>query len=434
MDSPGDFIETYLEYVGETWGESPVIFHRWCAVSTLAACLQRKCWLPWGNYIYPNLFVLLVAESGIRKSTAMNPAIGLLRYFPPDQVVLGPSSTSREALVRRMSDIAFTYKDPREDNEEVTHQSITIFSPEFAVFVAMNATNLVENLTNWYDCDENWNYDTITHNLLVIPRLWVNLIGAITPSLVTTHLPQETIGGGLTSRMIFVYAEKKEKIVVFPPEPDLALKTKLLQHLSQTLKCSGPFQITEAFKKYYEEWYIESETNPVFDDPRFRPYMTRRASHLLKLSMIMNASRTTSMLIEEQDIARAEALLRETEFNMPKVFRSYGRREFANYIINVRAFIQSKQLTTMLAVRQVFSRDLSKEELSEIIALLANEDPPAIQIGKERNSQGRVGFTLEWVKERKEPSNDNGKQKRPLQSGRKQEEESPGGGNPDEGP
>ena len=58
-----DWIEGYLAYTEDS--EPPQLFKEWCAVSVIAAALQRKCKLEWGTTVfYPNLYIVLTAPAG----------------------------------------------------------------------------------------------------------------------------------------------------------------------------------------------------------------------------------------------------------------------------------------------------------------------------------------------------------------------------------
>ena len=302
-----------MDYVQES--EAPKIYQQWCAVSMIASCLQRKVWLPWGEYYYPNMFILLVGSSGVRKGTALSPARALLRALPQEEVVFAASSTTREALIGRMHKVQLPYPDPRrdlEEGEEAFHRSITVFSPEFSVFINRNTTELTQNLADWYDCPDLWDYETKGRGVESVSYMFVNLLGATTPDLITKHLPQEIIGGGLASRMIMVFADVREKDVIFPPNPEDTKeeRQKLLYNLHHILRMTGEFTVTQGFKDFYKEWREDDSINPTFSDRHFEAYMTRRPSHLLKLSMIMSASRNDELVIQKQDIERADVFLR----------------------------------------------------------------------------------------------------------------------------
>jgi hypothetical protein len=70
----GSWLAGYEEFTEDF--EPPRIFNRWVGLLTLAAATQRRVWLEdANNAIYPNLFVVLVASSGVGKTSAMREAL-----------------------------------------------------------------------------------------------------------------------------------------------------------------------------------------------------------------------------------------------------------------------------------------------------------------------------------------------------------------------
>ena len=76
--------------------------------------------------------------------------------------------------------------------------------------------------------------------------MWANLLGATTPHAINAYLPLEAIGGGVTSRIVFVYADGKKKIVIMPSY-DEDLKKALLQDLKEIHALVGSFGYTDGY-------------------------------------------------------------------------------------------------------------------------------------------------------------------------------------------
>ncbi len=76
-------------------------------------------------------------------------------------VKLAAESLTREALIEILADSAETYTpDSGDYTQLVIHSSITIFSPELAVFLGYNQPTLISALTDWWDCRDPWSYHT----------------------------------------------------------------------------------------------------------------------------------------------------------------------------------------------------------------------------------------------------------------------------------
>jgi hypothetical protein len=361
-----DWLSSYIEYVEDT--EPAYIYKIWVGMSTIASCLQRKCFAQWDKKIYPNLYVVLVGPSGCRKGTAMYPAASMLDELG---IKRAAEAITREALIRELRTSSNTHIDPKTERP-MMHSSLTIASEELTVFLGYNNLQLISDLTDWYDCKQRWTYRTKNQGSDEIQGVWVNLIGATTPDILQATLPTDAVGGGLTSRIIFSYAAKKGKIVPVPflINNNQELRDNLVMDLSEICTMVGQFKFTDTFVNKFADWYVSQEDHPPFDDYRFGGYIQRRPTHMIKMSMIMSASRTNDMIITERDFDSALDLLLATEREMPKTFGGYGQSENASMLPRIMAEIGNKKETTFPDLMRKFSRDVTPRQLQEIIYTL----------------------------------------------------------------
>lgn len=356
-----DWIEAYLSYVENT--EPAEQFKLWTAISCIAACLQRKVVLEYGALtLYPNMYVVLVAPSGGRKGTAMGPGYKMLREL---NVRMSAEATTREALIRALNTSSDT--DIQEETGDMyLHSSLTIYSQELTVFLGYDNKQLMSDLTDWYDCRERWTYDTKHQGTDAIINIWVNLFGATTPSLLQTTLPQDAIGGGLTSRMIFVFAPKKGKIIPRPTYKE-DLYVKLIHDLEQIKMMTGTFKLSDDFIQAYERWYLASESKPPFDDDRLAGYLERRPNHVLKLSMIVGASEGSTFNLKEKHFNRALTILDTAEKQMLQVFKGIGKSNLAALIARMQAILATKQRMLFSELTQRFLHDADEFSINRAI-------------------------------------------------------------------
>lgn len=334
-----NWIEAYQYYTENS--EPPTLFRKWTAISCIAAAMQRKCCIHWGTSLtfYPNMFIVLVGPSATGKGTAMNPGLDIISDIP--SIRLSSNATSLQALIRSLKDTNLTDLDLK-TGDQTYHSSLTIFSKEFTVFLGYHNHELMASLCDWYDCDKKWTYDTISRDKEEIIGVWVNLIGGTTPDLIQSSLPIESIGGGLTSRIIFVFEEKKGKLVTMPvqTQKELELREYLLHDLEKISMLSGTFSYTEKFVDLWTEWCIDAEGNPPFYDKKFEGYIGRRRTHLMKLSMIISASHGQHDLsVSRDDLADAIELLDEVEGKMEYTFKGVGQSNIAALINQSTAFL-----------------------------------------------------------------------------------------------
>jgi len=371
-----DWFDSYIWYAHgdpkNPHSEPPLNYHRWMAVTTIAAALQRKCRIRWGSItFYPNFYIILVAPAGqARKGTAMDFAKGFL-----DQLMIPMSSdaTSLQALIRRMSECTNTEEETEKGYFE-SHSSLTAFSPELTVFLGFANKELISNLCDFYDCRSRFEYDTISRGMEEIIGVFLNLVGATTPELIQGSMSADTIGSGLPSRMIFVYEPKIVKRVVYPffalSEEGKALEQQLINDLTQIRSLRGDFKISKNFLDLWMDWYGNYPDICPFDPAHFGGYWERRPTHIMKMSMVMSASRSNDMTMTEVDLKRSIKMLEETEQKMNNVFNLMGQSDQAGNIQKVMNFVAKFGEVSMSQLMQEFLMFVSEAELDGILGSL----------------------------------------------------------------
>lgn len=361
-----DFIDSFMEYTDNS--EAPAVFRKWVAVSIVAAVMQRKCWLAWDTITYPNMYIILVGPSGCRKNTAMNPAQEILRAIG---MPLASESITREALIKELNE--HEYSAVTADGRAITHSSMTIFAKELTVFLGYDNRQLIMDLTDWYDCDDSWTYRTKGSGTNSIIGVWVNMLGGTTPTLLNSTLTSEAASGGLTGRMIFVYAGKKGKSVPFPHllKVNDNLRDGIINDLNTIAMMGGEFKIDEDFFNEYAKWYPQYEQNPPFHDDRLAGYVERRPKHMLKLAMILSASRSDSRIMTVADMHKADALLREIEVNMPRVVAGIGKSDIGDIVTRVLTEIASNKSMLRSELMARHYNDVDRDGLNRVLATLS---------------------------------------------------------------
>jgi len=377
LDPNKSWLDHFVDYTDNS--EPPLLYRKWTAISVVAAALQRKVSLEWGTYkLYPNMYIVLVGPPAARKGTAMSPGSKMLRRLG---VKLAAEATTREALISTLKESFITSVTP--DGGTITsHSSLTIFSPELTVFLGYNNVILMADLSDWYDSADRWTYRTKNSGTDEIDGVFVNLLGATTPQLLQTTLPQDAIGGGLTSRIVFVYEEKKGKVVAAPflTEKQANLEEQLQEDLDRIYMLTGGFQITKGYMERWKEWYEHQDAHPPFNDEKFAGYLGRRQTHVQKLSMIICASYQVKsgqkeLIITLDHLNEAIELLEETEIKMPNVFGGFGQNPLASVMDKILKHIRNaKGRVGIKTISKMFLYDANKNDIALILETLESGD------------------------------------------------------------
>jgi len=203
------------------------------------------------------------------------------------------------------------------------------------VFLGYNNVQLMMDLTQWFDCKDEWTYNTKDETLRdEIKGVWVNLLGATTPRMIRMSMPMDAIGGGLTSRIIFIYEDRAAPPVIFPfkTQEQISLEALLEDDLAIIhTEIIGQFKFTEDTLKEYAFWR-ESQNNTKYVGTQFEAYSTRRPIHHLKLSIILSASRSSEKIVTKEDFLRAIAIFERAEVKMLNTFAGVGESPDAGVI------------------------------------------------------------------------------------------------------
>ncbi len=362
-----DFLDAYVQYAKNS--EPPLIFHPWIGISMLAGALGRKVHTSLGfETLYPNLYIILLAPSGCRKSTAIN--IGRQLMSPIAGIKIGAQATTREMLIKDMAESMVTAFD--EEDSPFFHSSFTQIASELHVFLRKQNVELLADLCSWYDCDSPWENRTKTAGVDTINGICLNILGATAPEYMSSMFPVEAIGGGATARMIFVVAHTLSKLIPDPvlTEEQVALGQVLVNDLEQINMIVGEYTKTKEAQDYYDIWYVKQGENPPLKDPRFLRYCGRRGAHVHKLSMICAASRHSKTLIELQDLQRAIKLLELAEMKMEQAFVGVGESRYVYEMMLIMRYFEAHGRATDRELMEALYRDIDAMTMNIVLKTL----------------------------------------------------------------
>lgn len=361
-----NWIQAYLAYTAES--ESPEEFHKWVAISVLAGALRRRVFFAMGYFnLYANEYIVLVGPPGrCKKSTAMRIGRTILTGIP--DIKFTTDSVTRERLIQ---DLTQSYADG--------HSSMTAYSSELATLLTSSGMDMVSFLTDIYDSPPEWSHQTKMGGTNKIKAPYLNLIAATTPDWIAKAMPMDTVGIGLTSRVVYVYQDTpriKDPFPVLSAE-QIELQQLLVKDLNQIAMLSGQFELDPKAKAFYSEWYKArlAQPNPT-GDSRLNGYFERKPMHVLKLAMVVSAATKDGLVLTEFDIQHALILLEEVEERMPKVFANVGKNPLAADTDEVESAIAEKGSEGMGTGELLgrFKHALRKDELAEVLATLLDRN------------------------------------------------------------
>jgi hypothetical protein len=232
---------------------------------------------------------------------------------------------------------------------------------------------MITYLTDLFDAQKiPWKYRTKHAGNNVIPSVFLNLLAATTPESIASSLPSSAIGTGLTSRIMFAWADKKYKKVCYPEETEeeIILKEKLLKDLYLISRMVGEFTFSSDCKKKFEEWYNNYEPNSrtrLCKDPAFTGWYARKPLYILKLAIIYSAATSHNMVVTWHHILSAITTIEGTELLMPNVFKAVGRSTIAADVDLVVEIVKARKWITEKQLLSLVWRDIDSNKLDNVL-------------------------------------------------------------------
>ena len=331
----------------------------WCGVSAVAGALRRKVWIDQAYFKwYANFYIVLVAPPGVvSKSTTSATAMSLLKKVPGIQ--FGPDIVTWPALVMSFADSAETFEYPPGVHNVMS--AMTLESSEFGNLLNPQDREMVDlYVTLWDGKQGAMRKETKTSGNDEVLNPWINIIACTTPSWIAGSFPEYMIGGGFTSRCIFIYAEKKAKRVSYPsrvvPKDLHRMEADLVSDLGRIARLTGEYRLTEEAFEWGDAWYNRHNDHPPvhLNDDRFGGYLARKQTHIHKLAMIIAASQSDALWITAEHLAIAERMVSDLEPDMAQVFAKIGRSDDSMHSERLLNYIkQSGKVEWEVAFRHV---------------------------------------------------------------------------------
>jgi len=339
-----NWLAAYSDYT--QYSESPNQFHFWTGVATIAGSLRRRVWIDEMYFQWtPNFYIVLVGPPGVAaKSTSIGTGFALLDKVKG--VKFGPNSMTWQALTFALSEAGESMK-----LGELYYpmSCITCSVKELGTFLRPDDGELIDVLTDLWDGQlGTWRRDTKSEGQQEIENPWINVIGCTTPAWLQANFKESMIGGGLTSRIVFVYGDKKRRLV---PYPSLAIdkewfakqKTLLIEDLNEIAKMKGPYELTPEARAWGVAWYEQHwSTRPQhMASERYKGYIARKQTHIHKLAIVVAAAQRDELTITEPDLETCHMIMTELEDDMQKVFESLGGGDASSNVRELLAYVRA---------------------------------------------------------------------------------------------
>lgn len=298
--------------------ETPKSFIRWAGLSAIAAVAKNNVFLDKHYYkLYPNIYVMLIAKSGMRKSFAVFVAKELVKAVGNTRVISGRNSI--QAIIKELSS-AITSDNGGPPN---TDASALIASGEFANLLVEDPQALTI-LTDLYDGHYNpsWTNTLKGSGVEKLKNISLTLLGASNQTHFKDRVSGIDITGGFIARTLIVLETKKNRINPLTEEPKISFNiAPLVERLKEISTLKGSFIWDPFGKKVFEDWYAQFSALENSDETGT---MERMHDHVLKIAMLYSLSEKNELILMANNVNRAIKTCQEFTANVKNVTAGSG--------------------------------------------------------------------------------------------------------------
>lgn len=306
---------TWIEKVIEQHKEfeAPLTFYFWSGLAAISAVAKDNVWLDQQLYkVYPNIYVMLHAKSGLKKGPPISMANQLVSQVNGTRIIRGRSSI--QGILKKLGT---AYTEP--GGVVVNKATAFISSSELSSSMVEDRayTNI---LTDLYDRNYNeGDYESLLKSdSFKLRDATLTILGGTNEAHNEELFGKKDIQGGFFARTFIVFADKRNKInslvrrIENPPDyKELAI------YLKEINKLRGPFHILDKTEagEYYHEWYTKfaSETEHIEDETGT---LNRFGDSVLKVAMLLSLSEhaelTISLKAMQEAVIQCEKLIGHT--------------------------------------------------------------------------------------------------------------------------
>lgn len=281
--------------------ESPTFYHLGGLMTAVSASMRRRGVIDMEFFqVYPNLYTLLIGDSGVKKSSAAKFAIDIVRDADTDLHVMPREASPQAAVaalqarhtVRGISDGLFYSPELSVTFSEATYKR------DFGVWIS-----------EWYDSDEKWDRQLQSTGLISLENLYITQLGCSNQTWLR-NLPKEMIKGGYFPRTWILYANKK-RVQKWKPRLNKREREAIVNALRR--KIAGvpeTLRMSPDADRMFERWY-EHKLPKLAEacHPSMKEYYQRIHIIAMKIAAVLHVIDDTGDVISSETAAKAITLV-----------------------------------------------------------------------------------------------------------------------------
>lgn len=291
--------------------ETPESWLYWslmCCISAVAANAYTLRTLKGNLLYYPNLYVILMGESGLGKGFPVNLSKRLVQAADNTRVIAGRSSI--QAIIKELATTR-----SQAGKAPLTDSRGFIVNGELSTAIIQDPDSLTI-LTDLYDRNYNANWVNLLKGdgAEKLKNPYITCLFGSSPAHFYDSIPQANIEGGYIGRNLVIYEEKRSKDVdLLDSEKESVdedrftnyIVPKYVPHLIKIAANTARLIPNEAARGIFNSWRKDwRSTQSQYNDKT--GFVNRVPDHVLKIAMCLCLARyENNAIINEGDITEA---------------------------------------------------------------------------------------------------------------------------------
>lgn len=381
-----ELINQHSEY------ESPLSFWRWSAIAAISAVVKDQIWLPRYLYnLYPNIYVMLHAESGLKKGPPVSMSSRLVGAVNNTKIISGRSS-----IQGILKELGTAQTAP--GGKVTTTSTAFICSSELSSSIVDDPV-AAKILTDLYDRQYRvgeW-ASLLKMESFKLTNPTITMLTASNDAMSQDFFDKSAIQGGFFARTFIIYenVENRSNALIIPPKwiPDYK---KSSEYLKELVKLKGEFAplgsrtetdlhkikytdrstkeigyLTEA-GRVYQQWYDDfKEVVKQQEVKDATGTLNRFGDSVLKVAMLFSLAESPNLIIGEDAMIEAIETCEKLIGNVRRAtMGKHGMSDSSpikNHIIHELLTRENHQVSRTVLMKKMWMHYSTAEEFDEIM-------------------------------------------------------------------
>lgn len=327
--------------------EAPLSFWRWSALAAISAVVKDNVWINRGGLFnqYPNIYVLLYADSGLKKGAPIFMAKQMVKHVNNTKLISGRSSI--QGILKILGTA-----ETRPGGQVMNNAACFICASELSSSLVRDEAALTI-LTDLYD--RSWNPGSYDSNLKMEQFTLKNpipvILGGINEAHASALFEHKDLHGGFLGRTFIIHESKRNRPNSLILDEDVEQNVRDYKEESELLleisKLRGPFKpLTKRDEAgdYFNTWYLDFikdlEEKEIKDSTGS---MNRLSESVIKVAMLLSLARHQRLEIDMFSLHQAIGLCEQLIGNIRQVTKHEGDATFIKQKTTIMSHLMNRE-------------------------------------------------------------------------------------------